>query len=73
MNGTLREGTASLGPLQVRLEEVEVREGFEGPNLGRGKREMGFSPALGCEVAAPLCALRNVTLCPHKGLMHCDL
>lgn len=36
-------GTTGLGPLEVRLEEVEVREVFEGPNLGRGKREMGIS------------------------------
>lgn len=34
------KGTTSLGPLEVRLEEVEVREVFQGLSLGRGKREM---------------------------------
>lgn len=40
-------GTSGLGPLEVRLEEVEVREVFKGPNLGRGKREMDISRVWG--------------------------
>lgn len=62
------KGTTSLGPLEVRLEEVEVREVFEGPNLGRGRREMDISRVWG-----HLCAPSKMSLCSYKGLIQCEL
>lgn len=57
------EGTTSLGLLEVRLKEVEVRGAFEGPNLG--VREM--------DISLHLCAPSEMSLCSYKGLIHWDL